>query len=150
MIEIKTILVPVDLDQHTEKVADYALFIAKGLGAELLFLHAVEFMTMSEMGLGNLAYEDYTAAQIKQAEETLTELVAKGTEQGCGCDSKVVIGDTVDEIIDLAATGNHSLIIMGTHGKRGLEKILLGSVAERVLKSAHCPVLVVNPYKHGQ
>ena len=60
-------------------------------------------------------------------------------------EAKVVIGDTVDTIIESAK--NHDLIIIGTHGYRGLEKILMGSVAERVVKNSPCPVLVYNPYK---
>ncbi|MCK9294597.1 MAG: universal stress protein, partial [Desulfobulbaceae bacterium] len=60
-------------------------------------------------------------------------------------ETKVVIGDTVDTILDEAKS--YDTIIIGTHGYRGLEKILMGSVAERVVKNSPCPVLVYNPYK---
>ena len=56
-------------------------------------------------------------------------------------------GDTVYEIVAYAKNQKADLIVIGTHGTRGLEKILLGSVAERVLKRAHCPTLIINPYK---
>jgi nucleotide-binding universal stress UspA family protein len=59
----------------------------------------------------------------------------------------VVTGDPVDRITEIAKEKNSDLIIISTHGAKGLEKILLGSVAERVLKRAHCPVLVMNPFK---
>lgn len=149
MKEIKKIIVPVDLDKNTELIANYAVFIAKKIGAEVFFFHAVEFLASSEMALGNLSYEDYTATRIDQSEKLLTELVKNATSQGCTCESSSAVGDIVDEIVGLADKKSADMIIMGTHGKRGLEKILLGSVAERVLKRARCPVLVVNPYKHG-
>lgn len=150
MKEIKTIFVPVDLDKNTELIADYAVFVAKKLSADLFFYHAVEFLASSEMALGNFSYEDYTAARIDQSEKRLKELTEKAAAQGCSCESKTTVGDIVDEIVGLAEKKGADMIIIGTHGKRGLEKILLGSVAERVLKSAHCPVMVVNPYKHGE
>lgn len=150
MKEVKTILVPVDLDKNTDKIADYAVFIAKKLGASIFFFHAVEFLASSEMALGNFSYEDYTSAHIDESERIIAKLVGKATKQGCSCDSSVVVGDIVDEIVERADKNGAKIIIMGTHGKRGLEKILLGSVAERVLKRAPCPVLVVNPYRHGE
>ena len=58
-----------------------------------------------------------------------------------------VVGDPVDEIVQIAGAKKSDLIIIGTHGTKGLEKILLGSVAERVLKRADCPVLIMNPFK---
>lgn len=150
MKEVKKIVVPIDLDKNTDTIADYAVFIAKKLEAEILFFHAVEFLASSELALGNFSYEDYTSAQIDQAKKLLAELVEKASAQGCTCESSQTVGDIVDEIIELADNKYADMIIMGTHGKRGLEKILLGSVAERVLKKAHCPVLVVNPYKIGE
>ena len=150
MKEIKKIFVPVDLDKNTDQIAGYAAFVAKKLAAHLIFYHGVEFLASSEMALGSFSYEDYTSAKIDQSEKQLTELTEKIKAQGCSCESKVTVGDIVDEITGLAEKQGADMIIMGTHGKRGLEKILLGSVAERVLKGAHCPVLVVNPYRHGE
>ena len=59
----------------------------------------------------------------------------------------VLRGDTVDAIIEYVEEKKIDLIIMGTHGAKGIEKILLGSVAERVLKRVSCPTLIFNPYK---
>lgn len=59
----------------------------------------------------------------------------------------VLKGDTVDSIVRFAEEEKADLLIIGTHGNKGLEKILLGSVAERVLKRVHCPTLTMNPYK---
>jgi nucleotide-binding universal stress UspA family protein len=62
-------------------------------------------------------------------------------------ESLVLRGDIADEIVKTAAEKNVDLIVMGTHGRKGLEKVLLGSVAERVIKNAPCPVMTVNPYR---
>ncbi len=147
MLNITKIVVPVDLHKNTDKLVNYALFIAKSLDAEVIFFHAVEFVVLGEMALGNPSYDDYNTDRLKKARKALDEIREKAADTYKNCTSKAVIGDTVDEILDLAKAEKAGLLIMGTHGKRGLEKILLGSVAERVLKNAHCPVLVMNPYK---
>jgi nucleotide-binding universal stress UspA family protein len=147
MLNITKIIVPVDLDKNTDKIVDYALFMAKGLDAEVILFHVVEFLAQGEMALGNLGYDDYNTRRREDAENQMNELVRGAAGKCRKCSSKVVIGDTVDEILDLAKAEDAGMIIIGTHGKRGIEKILLGSVAERVLKNAHCPVLVINPYK---
>jgi nucleotide-binding universal stress UspA family protein len=147
MLNITKIIVPIDLYKHTEKLVEYALFIAQSLDAEIIFFHAVEFVVLGEMALGNPSYDDYNTDRLKKARNVLEDITARSTGKCKKCTSKAVIGDTVDEILDLAKAEKAGLILMGTHGKRGLEKILIGSVAERVLKNAHCPVLVMNPYK---
>jgi nucleotide-binding universal stress UspA family protein len=147
MLTITKIVVPVDLHKNTEKLVDYALFIAKNLDAEVIFFHAVEFVVLGEMALGNPSYDDYNTDRLKKSRNALEDITEKSAGKCKNCTCKAVIGDTVDEILDIAKEEKAGLIIMGTHGKRGLEKILLGSVAERVLKSAPCPVLVMNPYK---
>jgi len=147
MLEFKKIIVPVDLDKNTTKLVEYALYIASQFDAEVLLLHTVEFVVMGEMALGNPTYDDYNTSRKEAAGKTLDKIVQEAAEKGKKCTSRVLMGDTVDEILACAKEEHCDLIIMGSHGKRGLEKILLGSVAERVLKNAHCPVLIMNPYR---
>jgi nucleotide-binding universal stress UspA family protein len=147
MLAIRKILVPVDLDQHTEQIVDYALNFARQFDAEVMLFHAVEFIVLGEMALGNPTYDDLNAARQAEATKTLSKLVEASAGKVRQLTSKVLLGDTVDEILTCARQEEFDLIIMGSHGKRGLEKILLGSVAERVLKNAHCPVLIMNPYR---
>lgn len=146
-MNISKIVVPVDLEKHTDKLVDYALFMAKGLDAELVLVHAVEFIVMGEMALGNPSYDDYNTSRKEHAQKVLADITANAATKCRKCSSKVMVGDVVDEILGFAKKEGGDLIIIGSHGKRGLEKILLGSVAERVLKNAHCPVLIMNPYK---
>lgn len=147
MLNIRKITVPVDLNKNTQKLVDYALFIAKQFEAEVTLLHTVEFVVLGEMALGNPTYDDYNTKRKEEADKALERIVTESADKWKSCTSKVLMGDTVDEILLYTKDVNCDLIIMGSHGKRGLEKILLGSVAERVLKKAHCPVLIMNPYR---
>lgn len=146
-MNIAKIVVPVDLDKNTGKLVDYALAIAKALDAEVLFLHAVEFIVMGEMALGNPTFDDFNVQRKTDAQKMIDDIILNAAGKIKKCSGKVIVGDIVDKILHFASTEKADMIIMGSHGKRGLEKILLGSVAERVLKNAHCPVLIMNPYR---
>lgn len=147
MLNIQKIIVPVDLDKHTTQLVEYALSMARQFDAEVILLHAVEFIILGEMALGNPTYDDLNANRREEA-ITVLDTMVKGSADKCrAVTGKVLMGDVVDEILMCAKDEKCDLIIMGSHGKRGLEKILLGSVAERVLKNAHCPVLIMNPYR---
>jgi len=147
MLRFQKIIVPVDLDKNTNKLVNYALYIAAQFDAEVIFLHTVEFIVMGEMALGNPTYDDYNTSRKDAATKALKTIIEENAGKGLKLSSRVLMGDTVDEILACASDIHCDLIIMGSHGKRGLEKILLGSVAERVLKNAHCPVLIMNPYR---
>ena len=147
MLNFQKIIVPVDLDKNTTKLVEYALHIASKFDAEVILLHTVEFIVMGEMALGNPTYDDYNTSRKEAAGKALDKIVQEAADKGQKCTSRVLMGDTVDEILECAKEEHCDMIIMGSHGKRGLEKILLGSVAERVLKNAHCPVLIMNPYR---
>jgi nucleotide-binding universal stress UspA family protein len=77
----------------------------------------------------------------------MANLLHDTKEQCLGCTGQVINGEPVEKIVEVAEEKDADLIIISTHGAKGLEKILLGSVAERVLKRAHCPVLIMNPFK---
>ncbi|MFH1216735.1 MAG: universal stress protein [Pseudomonadota bacterium] len=141
MAEIKKILVPVDFSVNTEKLIEFAVFFAKKFDASLQLLNVVE---------NPAAYEGFVSIQFEEdlkagMEKKMIALVDESKGRCSGCQGDVLIGDTVDAIV--TAAGKCDMIIIGTHGYRGFEKIVMGSVAERVVKNAPCPVLVFNPYK---
>lgn len=144
MTAIQEIVAPVDLDEHTEKLVEYANYMAEKLSANLTLIHVVELLrAMGDMLLGTPSIEEYNKKRVEQARELMDKVISDYPN----CTGKVVIGEVVDEITKFAEAKEASLIIIGTHGSKGLEKFLLGSVAERVVKHAHCPTLVMNPYK---
>lgn len=147
MKDITTIVVPVDLDRHTEKLVEFAIFFANKLSASLRFIHVVENVSTGDMMLGSPSFEPIYKEQTAKAEELIANIVEDSRGKLADSASTVVRGEVVEEIVNYAANEKAGLIIMGTHGAQGLERILLGSVAERVLKRAHCPTLTMNPYR---
>jgi len=147
MLNIQRILVPVDFNRHSNDIAEYALDIAKKLDAKPTFLHVVEhFAKIAGYTEGcptclTDAYEELYG----RAQKMMTALL----ENKSGCSGVVLRGegDAADDIIKYTKEQGVGLIIIGTHGAKGIEHVLLGSVAERVLKGASCPILVFNPYK---
>lgn len=141
MQDIQQIVVPVDFQKHSEELAEFAIGVAKPLGAAVTFFHVVENVVF---------YADFVPTNFAQQEEQTYEyankrmraLVEKSKTKLAQCTGQVSRGDVVDTILEYAEDEGMDLIVMATHGARGIEKILLGSVAERVIKRSTCPVLV--------
>ena len=146
MQEIRKIIVPVDFQQYTDEIAEYATAMANKLAAKVVFFHVVETV---------IFYSDFVPTYmpvkddetIAHAERRMSELVEKSSKIWMGCSGLVKSGDVVDTVVDFARAEGADLIIIGTHGAKGLEKILLGSVAERVVKPAGCAALLYKPQK---
>ena len=147
MKDINKILVPIDLDRHTAKLVDFSIYIAKNLSASITFIHVVENVTTGDMMLGTPSFEPIYLEHTARAKELVNNIIEDNKPHYDKIDGTVMRGDVVEEVIGYAEKEKVGLIIIGTHGARGLERILLGSVAERVLKRAHCPTLTMNPYK---
>ncbi|MDR3629482.1 MAG: universal stress protein [Desulfocapsaceae bacterium] len=146
-MEIKKIVVPVDFQKNTQRLVEYAVYIARQLSAEISFCHVLEPFVMGDMMLGSPSFSDFDVKRSSDAEERMANLIQDIDLVSPHSSGKVLLGDTVDEIVGYAKQESADMIIIGTHGAKGLEKILLGSVAERVVKRAGCPCLVMNPYK---
>lgn len=149
MHEIKKVLVPVDLAKHTDTLAEFAIYAAKKFGAQLCFFNVARlYETKAEVEL--VGYPSVQRAEskiISQAEEKMAQLMESLRPQCGDCSSKVVQGEVVDEIIAYAKKENFDLIVIGTHGPKDLQEMLLGTVAKQVVKKAPCPVLTFNPYR---
>ncbi|WP_101297128.1 universal stress protein [Halegenticoccus soli] len=141
------ILLPTDGSEHTEKALEHALDIAAEYGAELHALYVVntsalpspdvdfrdEFVTTGE-SIGRKAVDAVASRAEKEGIETVTELAQ-------GAPSKEILEYVRDNDIDL--------IVMGTHGRAGLRHVLLGSVAERVVRHTEVPVMLVRMQQGG-
>jgi len=148
MIEIKNILFPVDFTEASSKVARYARGFAEKFGAKLYILYVVEDLSkfagfyVPHVALEKLEKDLYEGAQKKM--ESLVEEDFAGVSN---VETIVEVGQAAEKICEVAQKKDIDLIIIGTHGRRGLEKVLFGSVAEKVVKTAPCPVLTVNPFQ---
>jgi nucleotide-binding universal stress UspA family protein len=141
----RRILVPTDFSAPSDAALDYARQLAETVGASLHLLHVVEeSATMplaSEMGVGDLGRT--IAALMKDAQMRLSHRVTAADRARLRMTSEVVGGSSASTIVDYAAENGFDLIVMGTHGRRGMAHLMMGSVAERVIRSAGCPVLTV-------
>jgi nucleotide-binding universal stress UspA family protein len=143
----RQIIVPVDFSKGSSKLVDYAIYIAEKLSASVQFVHVAEINQGHDMLLGSSMFGDIKAKIIAAAEERMQNLLDDNGGRLKELGGKVLQGDTVEAIIDYAEVEKADLIIIATHGAKGLEKFLMGSVAERVIRKAPCPILIYNPYK---
>jgi len=142
--QLRRILVPVDFSDTSKKALQYAVPLAAAFDAEVVLVHVMEpFGLPPEMGY--LPPELAVSQQELEgsAREGLEKLRAGEIGRRARTQVKVRVGVPWHEIISAANESNADLIILSTHGRTGLRHALLGSVAERVVRHAPCPVLVV-------
>ncbi len=148
MAEIKNILFPLDFSSVTEKILPYARYLAEKLNTKLYLLFVVEdFSKYANFYVPHSALDNIEAEMMEAAKKKMENFVEDHLSDFSNLETIIKRGDVADEIIKTAAEKDIDLIVMGTHGRKGLEKILLGSVAERVVKGATCPVMTINPYR---
>ncbi len=147
MHEITRIIVPVDLGSHTKKLVEFAIYMANKLSSEVTFIHVNESSALGDMMMGSPSFEELDNKRRQKAEQLLANIVEDNKDTCPKCSYALLEGEAVEEIVTYAKDKGADLIIISTHGAKGIEKILLGSVAERVVKKAHCPTLTINPYQ---
>jgi len=146
MLQIKTILYPTDFSKCAGHALPLALSLAECYGSDLHLLHAT---VLHEGDPGNAVHRLPSMEELYQLLERNAETQMKSTledhdAKGFSIQHAQVRGiSAAGAILDYAAEGNIDLIVMGTHGRRGLRRLLLGSVAEEVVRVAPCPVLTV-------
>jgi nucleotide-binding universal stress UspA family protein len=144
----RTILVPTDLSEGAEEALDYACELGAKLGATIHLLNVIGIPAMGVPELGVALTSTVIDSLIEDNQRSLDALVAaKRTKCTIG-QALLKTGDARDAINETAKELGADLIVMGTHGRRGISRALLGSVAETVVRSAPCPVLTVRPHKH--
>jgi nucleotide-binding universal stress UspA family protein len=147
MNKISKIIVPVDFGQHTEKLVDFSMFMAEKLSSEILFFHVSESFE-GYTGFNHPSMDEIDKELRIHSEQEMKRLLKKVQSDCQNCSGKVVNGDIVDEIVACAERSGAQMIIIGTHGAKGIEKILVGNIAERVVRNAPCPTLLFNPYRN--
>lgn len=138
----KTILVATDFSDTAEQALDYAIALAGKLGAKIYLLNAIGLPTFGVVPeLGVAATSTMIDGMVADNQKALDKLIA--TKAPMKLHAIMRTGDPRDLIVDTAAEIGADLIVMGTHGRRGVTRALLGSVAEGVLRHATCPVLTI-------
>lgn len=141
----KKILYPIDFSEYTEEITNYAVSIAKKYSSELHLLHIIpnlNYYTPYESFLTPENLIDMERNIEKEIEKDFNKVIKK---IDVPVNKIIKTGVTFVEIIDYIKEEGIDLVVMGTHGRSGIEHILIGSVAEKVVRKSPCPVLTVRP-----
>jgi len=140
-ISIQTILVGTDFSSYSDQALNYALNFAEKFSAEILLIHVIESLNYSVTDSMTILGHEQALSVTATA---LLENQVKGlNDQSIVIKSHLTHGSAYQEIIKKAEDEGVDLIVLGTHGRSGMEHLLLGSVTERVVRTASCPVLTV-------
>lgn len=144
----KNILFPIDFSECSEMVLPYALDMAERFDAQLHLLFVAQDLSyLSTNNVGPQPLMNMTRDIALAGEKEMQTFCEKHLRDFSRYEAKVVIGNPEEKILRYAIEVPIDLIIMGTHGRRGLDRVLMGSVAEQVLKNAAAPVLTVSPFR---
>ena len=141
------IFVPTDFSPASDAALEYAKVLAERFGASLHLVHVLEDGVVTG-AFGTEVYVPETPGMHEgmhhDAETRLEQRFPKAMRERMRGDIEIVAGTSARTIVDLAAERHADLIVMGTHGRHGVAHMLMGSVAEKVVRSAPCPVLTVH------
>lgn len=148
MKKIQNILFPVDLSEISSQLVPYVLDLAEKYeaGIHILFV-ARAFDYFSGYNVAPSSIITFHDEIVEGTEKSLQEFKQRYFKDVPTATAVVEIGDVPEKILDYVEAHDIDLLVMGTHGRKGLNKVFFGSVAERVSKFATVPVLLVNPYR---
>jgi len=148
-MEITTILAAIDFSRNADCAFSWALAMAGKWSAKVIVLYVAPMLSSlgysESLYLGDLARMEREG--LADAERQLQEFVAKTGPRSIALETRVILGEPGQGICDAARREHADLIVVGSHGRTGLAHVFLGSVAERVVRYAPCPVLVVRSPK---
>lgn len=140
------ILTAIDFSENAECAFDYALTLATQFNAELTIIHVInEPVDLRGFYVPHISFEQLEKEIEESAVKMMETFCSERLKNFTNYKTAIVTGIPYEEITAIAAKTEASLIVIGTHGRTGLDRILFGSTAERVVRSASCPVLTVRP-----
>jgi len=141
----KRILCPVDLDEFSTQALKEAGALALSSGATLYVFHAILVNPLtSEGAIGGLGAQEFYDSQLQLAQKQIAPMIS-GLPKELTCHVIVEVGDAASLIIKQTTAIGADLVVMATHGRRGLKHLVLGSVAEKIVRESPVPVLTVRP-----
>lgn len=148
MINIKNILCPIDYSVYSEKALTYAIEFAEKYGARLYLIHVLDIRIydINDPDLYNVNVVDKET--LDTLRERLLRCISEETKGKISVEAIVVQGVPFAEIIKVSKEYMIDLIVLGTHGRTGLSHAIMGSVAEKVVRKAPCPVLTIRHPEH--
>ena len=142
----KKILCPVDFSESSDRALDYALALAKRHGGRVVVMHVLPTVLADPELYPYLTEPVLASGEARdRAYRRLGDFVHRALADGIGAEVILEDGDVVEEVLKKAERRETDLVVMGTHGRRGFRRLLLGSVTERVLRQSEAPVLSISP-----
>jgi nucleotide-binding universal stress UspA family protein len=142
ILSVKKILIPTDGSDYSMRAAQYGISAAKLLGAEITIIYVIDTVVLDQ--ISKITARENVEKELKQDGERYVKYIVGLAERfGVKASRLMVTGRPFEQIVHAAKELGVNLIVMGTYGRKGAERILIGSVAERVIEYASCPVLVV-------
>ena len=139
---IRKILVPTDGSDYSMRAAELGISLSKLLGAEITIIYVIDTVALDQMA--KVGERDSVENELKEDGERYLRYVRSLAEkEGLKTATLLLRGNPFEQIVRLSKSLGINLIVMGTIGRRGTDRIMIGSVAERVIEYAPCPVLVV-------
>lgn len=145
MLNISHILHPTDFSDSSNQALKYACSLATQFGAELHLLNIISDAGFVAPPIAGYIPPDYHEQRMKYASEELSDYPGKILNHSGSVIRNVIEGVPFVEVIRYAKKNEIDMIVMGTHGYSGVKHMIMGSVAENVVRKAHCPVLTVHP-----
>ncbi|HTR82032.1 MAG TPA: universal stress protein [Bacteroidota bacterium] len=143
-ITLRKILVPIDFSDYSKKALHYAVPFAKQFNAKISLLYVVEpTVYPADFSFGQIGMPNVENELRVKGEQELQELITNEIKGAVPADAFVKVGLPFVEVVSFAKDENIELIIVATHGHTGVEHVLFGSTAEKIVRKAPCPVLVV-------
>lgn len=137
-MNIQHILVPIDFSESNQTLNGYASVLAQATGAKITYMH----VSQPDVPYGSYAYIDVEQEEARDQKQLES---IEPTLPGIRAEHVVTLGAPAEKIVDYARENGVDLIVMGTHGRTGLRRALMGSIAESVVRHAECPVLALKP-----
>ena len=137
-----------DLTENSSKIQPYVLSLSEKYNSSVYLLHVVQDLNKwGKLYVPHPSMDKFQKEANEVAKKSM-DTVCENQLQSCpNFQKKVVSGDAADVILKVLEAEDIDLVIMGTHGRKGLEHVIFGSVAEKVVKKSPVPVLSINPYK---
>ncbi len=145
-VSLKKILVPIDFSEYSKDALTYANTLAEQFDSKLILVYVVEpIVYPSDLGFGQVAMPNIEPEFTARGKTGLAQLIKDHVKAGLTARAVVRTGRAFLEILATAKEEHVDLIVIATHGHAGVEHLIFGSTAEKVVKRARCPVLMVRP-----
>jgi nucleotide-binding universal stress UspA family protein len=146
---ITRILVPTDFSAHADAAFRYALDLARRFDASVRLITVVEDLLAAGVWSSEIYTADVAGLQINIVRDT-EERLRRSVPSGATVTTEVRVGNAARQILEVAKEHGADLIVLGTHGRTGLAHVLMGSVAEKIVRLAPCPVLTLRAAERPQ